>query len=44
MRNNIRRVLTVLAVAAFWLVVWQLAAMAVGQELLLPTPLSVADT
>lgn len=27
---------------AFWLGVWQLAAMAVGQELLLPSPVSVA--
>lgn len=30
-----------LFVAAFWLLVWQLAAMAVGSELLLPPPLSV---
>lgn len=43
MRNKtVRRLLTALGVAVFWLVTWQLAAMAVGQELLLPTPLSVA--
>ena len=30
-----------LAVAVFWLTVWQLAAAAVGQELLLPGPLQV---
>lgn len=28
----------------FWLGVWQIAAMAVGQELLLPTPLTVGKT
>ena len=30
--------------AAFWLLVWQIAAMAVGSELLLPPPLSVLKT
>ncbi|MGM9521238.1 MAG: ABC transporter permease [Oscillospiraceae bacterium] len=33
-----------LAAAAFWLIVWQLAAMAVGQELILPSPVSVLKT
>lgn len=31
-------------VAAFWLLVWQLAALAVGSELLLPPPVSVIRT
>lgn len=34
--------LRILLPAAFWLLVWQLAAMAVGTELLLPTPGAVA--
>ncbi len=29
---------------AFWLGVWQIAAMAVGRELLLPGPLKVLET
>ncbi len=33
-----------LAAAAFWLLLWQLASLAVAQPLLLPSPLSVAQT
>ena len=41
-RNGIKNCIKVLLPPAFWLGVWQLAAMAVGQDLLLPAPLSVA--
>ncbi|SMC55298.1 ABC transporter permease [Papillibacter cinnamivorans] len=37
-------VLKRLAAAAFWVVLWQLCAYAVGQELLVPTPLAVLRT
>ena len=37
----VRKTLRTLAVLLFWLLVWQLAALAVGQELLLPSPLQV---
>jgi len=36
-----KKLMKILIPPAFWLGVWQLAAMAVGQELLLPYPLSV---
>lgn len=38
-RNN--KILKLLVPLVFWLAVWQLAAIGVGSELLLPTPLSV---
>lgn len=38
-----RKFLSGLLVAAIWLCIWQGAAMLVGQELLLPTPLSVLN-
>ena len=37
------KVLRLLVPTVFWLVVWQLAAMGVGQELLLPTPVAVIE-
>ena len=37
-----RKTLRTLAVVLFWLLIWQLAAALVGQELLLPSPLRVA--
>ena len=40
-RNRVKTCIRVLLPPAFWLGVWQLAAMAVGQDLLLPSPLSV---
>jgi len=40
-RKNILRTLTALI---FWIAVWHIAAAAVGQELVLPTPLSVLKT
>lgn len=39
-----RRWLRSLTAAAFWLLLWQLASLAVAQQLLLPSPLSVAQT
>ena len=39
--NRLKKVIKLLIPLAFWLGVWQLAAMAVGMELLLPTPLAV---
>jgi NitT/TauT family transport system permease protein len=44
MKVNIRSVLRGTAVVVFWLAVWWLAAVAVRQELLLPTPLAVLQT
>lgn len=44
MRAKLRRPLTWLAVAAFWLLVWYAAARSIDQVLLLPTPLEVAKT
>lgn len=41
MNSGIKKVLQAAAPPAFWLGVWQLAALAVGRELLLPGPLSV---
>ncbi len=41
-RDRIPKLLRVLLPPVFWLAVWQLAAMAVDLELLLPTPLAVA--
>ncbi len=37
----IKSLLKTLAVAAFWILIWYLAALQVGKELLLPSPLSV---
>lgn len=37
------KVLRLLVPTVFWLAVWQLAAMGVGQELLLPTPVAVIE-
>lgn len=43
-RNQFRRILQKTALPlAFWLGAWQLAALAVGRELLLPGPLAVAE-
>ncbi|MCD7889001.1 MAG: ABC transporter permease subunit [Oscillospiraceae bacterium] len=39
LRNN--RVLRILLPTVFWLLVWQIAATVVGQELLIPTPIAV---
>ena len=39
MNPAVRKTLRTLAVLCFWLLVWELAAAAVGQELLLPSPL-----
>ena len=41
--NPVKNFISALIPPAFWLGVWQLAAMAVGMELKLPTPLSVAE-
>ena len=43
MKPRVRSVIRKLAVLLFWLMLWALAAAAVGQELLLPTPLRVAQ-
>ena len=42
MSAKLRKTLRTLAVVLFWLLIWQLAAALVGQELLLPSPLRVA--
>ena len=42
MRARLNKGLRTLAVLLFWLLIWQLAAALVGQELLLPSPLQVA--
>lgn len=42
--NRLKKVLKVVLPPVFWLGVWQLLAMIVGLELLLPTPLSVAKS
>ena len=39
----VRKILRTLAVLLFWLLVWAIAAAAVGQELLLPSPAHVAQ-
>ncbi len=39
LQNN--RILRILLPTVFWLAVWQIAASAVGQELLIPTPVAV---
>ena len=36
-----KNIITTLAVAAFWIFIWYLAALRVGKELLLPSPISV---
>ncbi len=40
-KKLIKSILSTLAVAAFWILIWYLAALQVGKELLLPTPFSV---
>ena len=40
MKDRPKRLLRSICVAAFWIAVWYLAALAVGSELLLPTPLA----
>ncbi len=40
-RDILKKIGKIALAAAFWLLVWQFAAMAVGKELLLPPPLSV---
>ena len=42
MRPPLRKTLRALAVLLFWLLIWQLAAVLAGQELLLPSPPQVA--
>ena len=42
MRSALKRALRAIAVLLFWLLVWTAVAAAVGQELLLPSPLQVA--
>ena len=42
--SRAKRLLTGLAALLFWLTVWQVISMAVGQELLIPAPLKVAKT
>ena len=42
MSAALRKTLRTLAVVLFWLLIWQLAAALVGQDLLLPSPLRVA--
>lgn len=42
MKTRLNKGLRTLAVLLFWLLLWQLAAALVGQELLLPSPLQVA--
>jgi len=44
MSPAVRKSLRTLAVLLFWLLVWALAARAVGKELLLPSPLRVGQT
>ena len=45
MRNSItesiKRIIKTLVVTVFWLAIWQFAAMGVGKELILPSPISV---
>ncbi|MBQ1685792.1 MAG: ABC transporter permease subunit [Clostridia bacterium] len=43
-RGRGRKLITYAAVAVFWLALWQIAAMAAGSELLLPSPVSTAKT
>ena len=43
-RRILKKTAKIALVAVFWLLVWQIAAMAVGKELLLPPPLSVFKT
>ena len=43
MSGTVRKCLRTFAVLLFWLLVWALAARAVGQELLLPSPLQTAQ-
>lgn len=40
-KKLIKSILTAIAVAAFWILIWYFAALQVGKELLLPSPLSV---
>ncbi len=44
MRAKLNKALVGLAVAVFWVAVWWLLSGAVGQELLLPSPMQVLDT
>ncbi|MBQ8836312.1 MAG: ABC transporter permease subunit [Clostridia bacterium] len=41
MQTKIKKLLTGAAVLVLWLAVWQVCAMCVGREIILPTPLSV---
>ncbi len=41
LKKLLKETLKTIAVAAFWILIWYLAAMEVGKELLLPNPLSV---
>ena len=43
-RNNLKKFFNLTAVSLLWLAVWQLAAAAVGQELLIPYPKAVLLT
>jgi len=42
--DRLKKAIRIVVPLAFWLGVWQLAALAVGQELLLPAPLAVGRT
>lgn len=42
--TNVRRGLTVLGTALFWLIVWHFIAIVVGQEVLIPSPWTVFRT
>lgn len=41
---KLKHPLTLVGVAVFWVLVWWIAAIAIGQEILLPTPAAVAAT
>ncbi len=42
MPKNLRKYIYLVGIALFWALVWQIASMLAGQELLLPSPLSTA--
>ena len=43
-KYHVKNIGSKLLVLAFWLVLWQLAAFFIGKEILLPTPIKVAET
>ncbi len=44
MKKSLRKIFEIIAVAAFWLLVWYLTALAVGNPLLVPMPHTVLKT